>query len=62
MDECWQWELRNAVLAVGCPLQQIEQVQEHMGLAKTFRIGLGLEEPLASSIAVLSVIATVVCN
>ena len=44
-------ELHNGVLFVGCSLQQINQVQEHMGLAKTFRIRLGFEEPLASSTA-----------
>jgi len=45
-------------MAMACSFQQVEQVHEHMGLAKTFRIGLGLEEPLASRVAVLSNTAT----
>ena len=45
-------------MAAGCSLQQVEQVHEHMGLAKTIRIVLGLEELLAPRVAVLSIIAS----
>ena len=38
----------------GVFFQQVEQVHENMGLAITFRIGLGLEEPLATRPAVLT--------
>jgi hypothetical protein len=40
---------------MACSLQHVEKVQEHMSLAETFRIGLDLEEPLASRVAVLSI-------
>ena len=51
-------ELRNCILLVACSLQHVKQVQEHMGLAETFRIGLSLEEPLASWVDVLSITTT----
>ena len=45
-------------MAMARSFQQVKQVHEYMGLAKTFRIVLGLEELLAPRVAVLSIIAS----
>ena len=48
-------------MVMACSVQQVEQVLEIMGLAKTFTIGLGLEEPLATRVAVLTKAVTGAC-